>query len=327
MIDRAKIYVKAGNGGSGCNSFEGVKFTRSRRPDGGGGGRGADVIIKVDSNTQTLEHLQFKQQFRAENGKQGQGNKKKGAQARPCVIKVPPGTVIRDLKNDLLLRDLIDPNEELIVAKGGEGGRGNARTKAATEGQPGEERHLFLELKLPADIALIGYPNTGKSTFLSNLTGARPKIASYPFTTTAPFLGVLKSSDFEEIPDLTVIEIPGLIKGSHQGKGLGTLFLKHAERAKVLIHLIDMAAQEGRDPVEDYRNLNQELALYNQGLSQKAQILVSNKMDIPQAKANLNGFSTQMNLKIYPISALTGAGIEGLLKHLKSYFSQEELNG
>ena len=327
MIDRVKIYVKAGNGGGGCNSFKGKKFTRSRRSDGGNAGRGANVIIRVDSNIESLEHLRFKQHFRAENGKGGRANKKKGADARPCIIKVPAGTIIRDLKDNLLLRDLKESGEESVVAKGGEGGKGNTGTKIATDGLPGEERHLSLELRLVVDIGIIGYPNCGKSTFLTRISSAKPKIATYPFTTVSPFLAALEFSDFEEPHSLVLVEIPGLIKGSHQGKGLGAQFLRHAERAKVLIHLIDMAAhQKGRDPVEDYCNLNQELEFYSAKLAQKFQILVANKMDLPEAKSNFSNFSSKVKKKIYPVSALLGTGIEELLDYVRGSFRENVLN-
>jgi len=320
MIDRARIYLKAGDGGDGCNSFKGKKFTRNRRADGGGGGRGADVVIRVDSNTQSLEHFQFNQHFRAENGKHGQANKKKGADGRPCIIRVPPGTIIRDINNDLLLRDLTGPNEELVAAKGGRGGGANTRTKPATSGLPGEEKYFSLELRLIADIAILGCPNVGKSTFLAKISSAQPKIASYPFTTLAPFLATVEFSGFEEPSHLTVVEIPALIKDSEKGKGLGAQFLRHAERAKILIHLIDMAAQEGRDPFQDYQNLNQELNSHKPELTNKLQILAANKMDLPEAKANLNAFSSKVRKKIYPISAMTGVGIKELLNDLRGYF-------
>jgi len=326
MIDSVRIYVKAGDGGNGCNSFKGKKFTRSYHSDGGNGGRGADVIIRVDRNKQSLEYVRVKQHFRAENGKCGSGNKKKGADGRPCVIKVPPGTIIRDAKTNLLLRDLAEPDGELVVARAGEGGKGNAKVKPATSGLPGEERHLSLELKLVADIGLIGYPNTGKSTFLARISSARPKTASYPFTTSSPFLGALELSDFDEVPALIIVEIPGLIKGSTRGKGLGAQFLRHAERTRVLIHLIDMAAEEGRDPFEDYRNLNQELKSYNQRLFNKPQILVANKMDLPKAEINLRNFSSRADKKIWPISAKECAGIKELLDCIKNYFRKDLSN-
>ncbi len=312
--------MQAGDGGAGCNSFKGIKFTRSRHPDGGSGGRGADVIIKADRNVRTLEHLQFRQHARAENGKTGRTNRKKGADGRPCIIRVALGTLVRDLKNDLLLGDLIATDQELVVAKGGEGGKGNTGTKAATAGFPGEKRDLFLELKLVAEVAIIGYPNAGKSALLAQITSARPKIAVYPFTTTSPFLGVLEFPDFEQPASLTMVELPGLIQGSHQGRGLGGQFLRHAQRARVLVLLIDISAQQGQDPFEVYNNLRQELKLYNPQLSQKTQILVANKMDAPQAKSNLTKFAAQVNQKIYPISAITGSGIKELLDCLRSHF-------
>jgi len=322
MIDQVKIYVRSGGGGSGCDSFKGARFTRSRRPDGGNGGRGGDVIIKVDSNIRSLEKLKFNQHFRAENGKVGQSNKKKGADARPCVIKVPCGTIIRDLENDLLLRDLIEPEAELAVARGGQPGKGNTRNALATAGLPAEEKHLSLELKFVADVALVGYPNCGKSTLLSKISSARPKIAAYPFTTTSPYLATLQFSDFEQPDSLAIVEIPGLIKGSGQGKGLGAQFLRHAERAKVFIHLIDMAAQEARDPFEDFQALNHELKLYNQALLDKPQILVANKMELPEAKVNLKKFTAQLRQRVYPVSALEAEGHEELLDVLKKYFQR-----
>lgn len=320
MVDNVKIYIKAGDGGGGCNSFKGVRFTRSRHPDGGNGGKGADVIIGVDRNKQSLEEFQFKQHFRAENGKCGQGNKKRGANGRPCIIKVPAGTIIYDLKGNLLLRDLAESDETLLAARGGEGGKGNTKIKLATDGSSGEEKHLLLELKLVADIALVGYPNAGKSTFLTKVSSARPKIDSYPFTTVSPILGVLKFSDFEEPSALSIVEIPGLIKGSGEGKGLGAQFLRHAERTKVLIHLIDMGAQEGRNSLQDYQNLNQELKSYSQKLFNKPQILVANKMDLPNAENNLRGFCAKVKKSIYPISAKEGRGIEQLLNCIRDHF-------
>lgn len=323
MIDNAKIYVKAGDGGSGCNSFIGKKFTRSRHPDGGNGGKGADVIIRLNKNIQTLESFRFKHNFKAEDGKDGRANKKQGANGRPCIIEVPPGTIVCDINNNLILRDLAESEEELVVAKGGCGGRGNTRAKSTTPGLLGEERHLLLELKLVAEIALIGYPNAGKSAFLSKISSARVKVASYPFTTVTPAVGVLEFSDFAEPAVLTVVEIPALVKDSHQGKGLGIQFLRHAERVKVLVHLIDMAASCDRDPFQDYQNLNQELKLYNRGLSDKPQVLVANKMDLPNAETNLKKFTSKLNKKIYPISASNGKGIEELLNHLRGYFLKE----
>lgn len=323
MVDNVKIYIAAGNGGNGCSSFKGVKFTRSYRSDGGNGGLGANVIIKVDSNLRSLKKLRFNQHFRAENGKCGQANRKKGADARPCVIKVPCGTIVRDLKGDLLLRDLIQPDTELIVAKGGKAGRGNTKSRLATVGLPGEQKRLFLELKLVCDIALIGYPNSGKSTFLAQICSARPKIASYPFTTTFPFLASLQFDDFTEPETLAMVEIPGLTKGSSQGRGLGLDFLRHAERARVFIHLIDLAQHENRSPLTDYDNLNQELKNYSDQIAKKQQVLVANKIDLPGAEDSLAKFCAQTGKKVYPISALTGTGIEELLDHLRSFFKRK----
>lgn len=319
MIDQVKIHIRAGNGGSGANSFKGKKFTRSRHPDGGSGGSGADVIIRVDKNMRSLKEFQFKQHFQAEHGKLGSANKKKGANGRPCIIKVPPGTVVREIKNNLLLRDLIAPDEELVVARGGGGGRGNTRGAEATAGFPGEEKELFLELKLVADVAIVGCPNSGKSTLLTEITEARPKIAGYPFTTVSPFLGVVEFPDFIEPSILTIVEIPALIKDSHRGKGLGNKFLRHTERARVLIHIIDMADQQD-GPLKNYQTLNQELKTFNQRLINKPQIAVANKMDLPQAESNIRNFSPKIKEKVYPVSALEGVGIKELLDGLRDCF-------
>jgi GTP-binding protein len=318
MIDQAQIRVKAGDGGSGCNSFKGVRFTRGRHPDGGGGGKGADIIIRADNNIQSLEQFRFKRKIKAENGKQGQANKKKGADARPYIIKVPPGTLISKAGNNLLLRELIETEEEFVVVKGGAGGRGNSRERAAASGLAGEESDLLLEFKLISDAAIVGYPNCGKSTLLSSITQAKPKIAAYPFTTVVPLLGTVEFTDFEEPQILTLLEAPGLIKGSHLGKGLGIEFLRHIERTKVIVHMIDMSGQD--EPWERYQSLNQELKSYNPGLLQKQKMLVANKMDGPQAIENLRDFSANLKEKIYPISALNGQGLKEMLAGLRSYF-------
>jgi len=320
MVDHVKIYVKAGDGGNGCTSFKGVKFTRSYRPDGGNGGGGADVIIRADANLRSLEKIRFNQHVRAESGRCGQANKKKGAEGRPRVIRVPPGTIIRNLDKDLLLRDLTDPDAELVVAKGGEAGKGNTKSRLATAGLLGEEKNLSLELKLIANIALIGYPNSGKSALLAKLSSARPKVASYPFTTTSPFLAILEFNDFEEPSDLSLAEMPALARGSSQGKGLGIEFLRHAERAKLLIHLIDIAGSEGRDPLEDYKTLNDELGAYDLKMLDKPQIIVANKIDLPCAQDNLEKFRSALNKKVYPISTEDGRGIKQLLKAISNYF-------
>ncbi|NQS99939.1 MAG: Obg family GTPase CgtA [Candidatus Omnitrophica bacterium] len=324
MIDCFKIYVKAGDGGAGCNSFKGKKFTKSWYADGGSGGKGADIIIRRNRNLQGLEKFRFKHNFVATNGKCGQGNKKHGANAGAQIIEVPPGVIVRDSKDDLLLRDLGESEEDLRVAYGGAGGRGNTKARPATAGSPGERRELLLELKLVADIGLVGSPNAGKSTFLTKISSARPKIASFPFTTTTPFRAVLKFSDFSEPSALTIVEIPGLIKGADQGRGLGAQFLRHLARPKILVHLIDMAGKSGQEAFGDYQDLNQELKNFDQELINKPQVLVANKMDQPLAKNNLKDFSARLKKQIYPISALSGDGIEELVAHLRSFFHNEE---
>lgn len=324
MVDQAEILVKAGNGGNGCNSFKGAKHTRLRHPDGGSGGRGADVILRVDRNIQDLERFKFNPRFQGENGKIGQSNKKKGADARPCIIKVPRGTLVYELEHQLFLGDLVEQEAELAVAVGGEGGRGNSRAKPATPGGAGEQKRLLLEFRLVADVGIIGSPNSGKSSLLARITSSRPKIAHYPFTTITPLLGVLQFADLREPAGLTLVELPGLVNGSTAGKGLGAQFLRHAQRCRVFIHLVDMAAQEGRSPLEDYGQVNRELERYNLALARKQQLLAANKMDLPEATRNLKQFSAKVKEKVYPISALSGEGIENLLKDLRGFFKDEQ---
>ncbi len=322
MIDSVKVYVKAGDGGGGCTSFRGIKFTRSRRADGGFGGRGADIIVQADRNTRSLEHLQFQQHFRGENGKFGQANKKKGACVRPSIIKVPPGTVISDFDNNLLIRELLEDGDSVIVAKAGEGGRGNNKSAEATAGLPGEEKRLLLEFKLIADVGIIGYPNSGKSTFLSKVSSARPKIADYPFTTTSVCLCTLDFEDFTQPETLILLEFPGIVKNADCGKGVGNKFLRHAERLKLLIHMVDISGQDGRDPVDDYLAVNEQLRIYGKDIINIPQIIVANKIDQPQAQANLARFSSQVKQRVFAVSGLTTEGISAVTKYLKDYFSQ-----
>ncbi len=312
FIDEAKIYVKAGSGGDGCNSFYRDKFNRIGRPDGGFGGGGGDVIFEADCNIHTLLDFQYRQHFEAERGIHGSSNHKKGRRGADRRIKVPPGTLIKDARTGLVLRDLVRPGDSVIIAKGGPGGRGNSRGRESQKGAPGEERTLLLELKLIADACITGYPNAGKSTLISKISSARPKIANYPFTTKEPVLGVVKLYD-----DVTfvVVEIPGLIEGAHLGKGLGDKFLRHIERTNVLIHLVDIAACEGRDPVSDYKKLNKELKSYSKELASKPQVVALNKADLPDAAGNIKRFKKSLpKIKVFTISALTGAGVEELLK-------------
>ena len=256
--------------------------------------------------------FRYRRHFKAYSGKHGSSNNKKGKDGEGCVIKVPCGTVVRDTDTGLLLRDLVGDNEEVVICRGGRGGRGNSRRSKATAGAEGQVRELALELKLIADVGIVGYPNAGKSTLISRISEAHPKIANYPFTTKRPILGVVKIFD----RDIVVADIPGLIEGAHEGKGLGDKFLRHIERTKILLHLIDSAGIDGRDPVSDYHTLNKELNLYGHAIDKKPQIVAANKIDLPEAKENLEKLEKEANKKIYAVSALTGNGISELLKAL-----------
>jgi len=313
FIDEARISVKAGDGGDGCNSFHRHKLNRIGYPDGGPGGDGGDAIFEADENVQTLLDFHYRQHFRAESGSHGGSNTKKGHRGEDIHIKVPPGTLIRDAGTGLVLRDLVRPGDRVVIAKGGAGGRGNSRGRESEDGAPGEEKAIILELKLIADAGIIGYPNAGKSTLISKISSARPKIANYPFTTKEPALGVVKLYDGA---GLVVADIPGLIEGAHKGKGLGHKFLRHIERTKVLIHLVDIAALEGRDPYTDYLNLNNELKLYSRELSKKPQIIALNKIDCAEKK-KIAAFKGKIGKKkVYPVSALKGDGLKELLRAL-----------
>lgn len=311
FVDQSKINVKAGAGGDGCNSMYRDRYHRYGRPDGGDGGKGADVIFEADSNIHTLLDFQYRQHVVAERGSHGGSNHKKGRHGEDLHIKVPPGTVIKDAQRGLVLRELIKPGGHVIIAKGGAGGKGNSRGRSAEPGSPGEEKTVILELKLIADVGIVGYPNAGKSALISKISSARPKIADYPFTTKAPVLGVVK---IHGGATFVVAEIPGMIEGAHLGKGLGDRFLKHVERTKVLIHLVDIAACEGRDPYKDYIGLNKELRLYSKELIRKIQFIALNKSDLWQAKENIKKFEKHLrSSKVYPVSAVTGKGVKELL--------------
>ncbi|MBU0604680.1 MAG: GTPase ObgE [Candidatus Omnitrophica bacterium] len=312
FIDEARIYVKAGGGGDGCSSIYTDKYNRVGSPDGGFGGHGGDVVFLVDGNVQTLLDFQYRQHHEAQRGYHGSSTHKKGARGKDLVIKVPPGTTVKDSDTGLIIRDLVAIGDKVIVAKGGQGGRGNSRNHEATEGSPGQVKTVRLELKLIADAGIIGYPNAGKSTFISKISSAHPKIASYPFTTKEPVLGVVR---IHEESSFVVAEIPGLIEGAHEGRGLGDKFLRHIERTRILIHLVDISAFEGRDPVQDYRKLNFELKSYSKELSKKFQFIALNKIDNPGSEIYIKRFrKAYPKKKIYPISAITGKGLKELLE-------------
>lgn len=310
FIDQAKIYVKAGSGGRGCRSFYRDKYSRKGIPDGGDGGKGADIILKADRNLQTLMDFQYKRHFYGQHGGNGSGKNKKGKDAPDVIIRVPQGTVVRDAGADCLLRDLNEEGAELLVAKAGRGGLGNDYRYEATAGKEGQERHLQLDLKLIADVGVVGFPNAGKSTLISNITNAHPKIASYPFTTKSPVLGVV----YVDNGSFVIADIPGLIEGSCKGRGLGDKFLRHIERTGILVHLVDMSGSEGRDPLKDYRIINLELRNYSKAVAKKHQIVAANKMDLGGAQENLKKFKKAVKKTIYPISALKGQGLEELIE-------------
>jgi GTP-binding protein len=320
FVDEAVIHVKAGNGGNGCVAFRREKFVPRGGPAGGDGGRGGHVILLADPSVKTLVDLHLQRTYKAENGQHGQGSNKHGADGKDLVIRVPVGTVVYDAETGELIADLVKAGQRVIVARGGRGGRGNAAFATPTRqtpvfaelGEPGEERTLRLELKLLADVGIIGYPNVGKSTLISRISAARPKIADYPFTTLVPNLGTVRVDNFSFV----VADLPGLIEGAHRGVGLGHQFLRHAERTSLLLHMVDIAAVEGRDPICDFETINEELRLYNPELAKKPQIVVANKMDLPNAHENLRRclpYWRERGYEVFAISALTGEGIEPLV--------------
>jgi GTP-binding protein len=320
FVDQAKIYLKAGNGGKGCHSTFYDRYHNNGQPDGGHGGKGADVVFMADANIQTLLDFQYRQHFEAESGTHGSSNHKKGRYGKDLVIKVPPGTIIKDAASGLVLRELINCGDSVVIARGGPGGHGNSKNHPATIGIPGEEKRVVLELKLIADVGIVGYPNAGKSTLISKISSAKPKIANYPFTTKVPVLGVVKIHGDEH---MVFAEVPGLIEGAHLGKGLGDRFLRHVERTKTLVHLVDISGFEGRDPYRDYVNLNKELKLYSKELMKKPHVIALNKCDIESAKDNVKKFKRRVpGKKVFVISAATGEGVKELLtavyKNVKS---------
>lgn len=310
FIDQAKIYVRSGKGGKGCKSFYRDKYSRHPIPDGGDGGKGSDIIIKADRNLYTLLDFQYNRHFYGLDGGNGSGKNKKGKDVSPIIIRVPVGTIVKDIKTGCVLRDLDNDQEEFIVAYGGKGGLGNQHGQDVTSVQPPEEKELLLDLKLIAEVGVVGFPNVGKSQLVSSISNAHPKIAAYPFTTKSPVLGVIKSSK----GNFVIADIPGLIEGSSKGRGLGDRFLRHIERTKILIHLIDISGTEGRDPIEDFKIINNELKIYSDEVYKKPQIIAANKMDLEGADLNLERFKKVVKKKVYPISALKKEGLEELIE-------------
>ncbi len=318
FIDEAKIYVRSGKGGDGMVHFRREKYVPKGGPDGGDGGRGGDVVLEVNPHLNTLAQFRFQKRFVAQAGGKGGPNRMTGKSAEALVIPVPPGTLVYDADTGELLGDLTEPGQRLVVAHGGRGGRGNVHfassrnrvPRIAEKGEPPEERNLRLELKLIADVGLVGVPNAGKSTFLARVTNARPKIANYPFTTLTPNLGVAQLAVDRT---LVLADIPGLIEGAHQGVGLGHDFLRHIQRTRVLIHLLDGLSA---DPVADFAQINTELALFDPDLAAKPQIVAFNKMDLPDVSARwpeVEAAIRERGYEIYPISAVSGEGVERVL--------------
>jgi GTP-binding protein len=326
FVDVAKIYVKAGDGGHGCVSFRREKYVPFGGPDGGDGGRGGDVIFKVDVNMRTLLDFKYQKKYEAQRGENGGTNNKFGKDGEDLVIKVPAGTVIKDAETERVIADLVEEGQEFVVCKGGRGGRGNTRFATPTRqapnfaepGMPGEEKWITLELKLLADVGLIGFPNVGKSTILSMVTGAKPKIANYHFTTLKPNLGVV---EMQGVKSFVLADIPGLIEGAHEGVGLGIDFLRHVERTKVLIHVIDASGIEGRDPIDDFYKINEELKLYSEKLSKKPQVVAANKCDIPGSEENVKKLREELGkqgIEVFEISAATNKGLKEVMLYVSN---------
>lgn len=323
FVDEVEIRVEAGNGGDGCTAFRREKYVPMGGPFGGNGGHGSDIIFKVDEGLHTLLDLRYQKLIKGKKGENGKGKNQHGKGADPIIIKVPQGTVVTDLDTGLILADLSKKDDQEIIAKGGRGGRGNTAFKTQTNtapdysenGEEGEKKNLKVEVKMLADVGLVGLPSVGKSTIISMVSRSKPKIAAYHFTTLTPNLGVVKASDGRSF---VMADLPGLIEGASQGEGLGDKFLKHIERTKVIAHVIDMSASELRDPYEDYQLINKELEAFNEKLIKKPQIIIANKMDLPNAKEELKKFKEKLgkDIEIYEISAATNKGLQKVIDRL-----------
>ncbi len=329
FIDRAKIVIKAGDGGNGCTAFRREKYVPFGGPSGGDGGRGGHVYLEAAEGINSLIHLRYNPEYKAGGGGHGEGNNRHGRDGEDVVIRVPVGTVVWDAETGQRIHDFQRPGERLLVARGGRGGRGNARFATPTrraprfheEGHPGQVRTLRLELKLLADVGLVGFPNAGKSTLLACISAARPKIADYPFTTLEPVLGVVT---LDECTSFVVADIPGLIEGAHRGAGLGHEFLRHIERTRLVLHLIDVSPLAERDPVTSYEIIRRELGAYNPALLDKPEIVVATKIDIrdPERLDALRSFCQWRGIEVVEISAVTGSGIDRLLREVAHRLSE-----
>lgn len=320
FVDQVKVYVKGGDGGNGMVAFRREKYVPKGGPAGGDGGKGGDVVFEVDEGLRTLMDFRYKKHFKAIRGEHGMSKNQHGRNADDMVIKVPPGTVVTDDDTKQVIADLTEHGQRAVIARGGRGGRGNSRfatpanpaPQLSENGEPGKERYIVLELKVLADVGLVGFPSVGKSTLLSVVSSAKPKIADYHFTTLVPNLGMVETDDGRSF---VMADLPGLIEGAHQGVGLGHQFLRHIERTRVIVHVIDMSGLEGRDPYDDYLTINQELSEYNLRLTERPQIIVANKMDMPEAAENLEAFKEKLtdDYPVFPISAVTREGLRELL--------------
>ena len=324
FTDYAKITIKSGNGGDGAVTFRREKYVAAGGPDGGDGGRGGSVYFRVDPNANTLIDFRFTKKFKAENGQNGSGGHKAGKSGQDIVVKVPVGTIVKDVATGKVIVDMSKEGQKELILKGGRGGKGNSHFATSTrqaprfaiDGEPGKEKEIILELKLLADVGLVGFPNVGKSTILSRVTKATPKIADYHFTTIDPNLGVVKT---EHGDSFVLADIPGIIEGASEGVGLGIQFLRHVERTRLLLHVLDVAGVEGRNPVEDFKTINEELKRYSEKLATRKQIIVANKIDSMQDDENykaLEKLAKENGIEVYKISAVTGEGLNELFNHV-----------
>ena len=320
FIDEVTMEVEAGRGGDGCMAFLREKFVPMGGPNGGNGGKGSDIIFKADEGLKTLIDLRYMKNVKGKSGENGEGKNKNGKYAEDKIIKVPVGTTVKDFETNSVIADLTKHDEEVIVAYGGKGGRGNVTLATrsnpcpsfAERGEPGEVRKIKVELRMLADVGLVGMPSVGKSTLLSMVTNANPKIASYHFTTLSPNLGVVVTKDNNYV----IADLPGLIEGASEGTGLGHKFLKHIERTKIIAHIIDMSASEGRDPYEDYQVIRKELENFSPKLLNKQEIIIANKMDLPESKENLEKFKQKINKEVYEISAINNQNLDTIINVL-----------
>ena len=321
FVDEVEIKVEAGKGGDGCTAFRREKYVPMGGPYGGNGGHGADVIFQVDEGLHTLLDLRYQKIIKGNNGENGRGKNQHGKGAEPCIVRVPLGTVVTDLDTGLILADLSHKGQEEVIAKGGRGGRGNTAFKTQTntapdyseKGEEGEHKTLKVEVKMLADVGLVGLPSVGKSTIISCVSKSKPKIAAYHFTTLNPNLGVVRSSDGRSF---VMADLPGLIEGASEGEGLGDKFLRHIERTRVIAHVVDMAGSEGRDPYEDYLLINKELEAFNKKLMEKPMIVIANKMDLEGAQENLAKFKEKVSVEVFEVSAATNTGLNVVVDRL-----------